>query len=74
MIVVVPTTATPPPATPKPWNDPKPKMNKGDSGISSATPTQMTSEGKRISPLPRMTLAKPFITQRIVLPANTTSE
>ncbi len=71
---VVATTATPPPATPSAGIGPKPKMNSGDSGISRATPMQMTIDGKSILPVPRMTLASAFMSHTRMLPAKTTFE
>ena len=53
---------------------PNPKMSKGESGTSRTVPAQMTSAGTSMLPVPRITLARPFITQSRTLPANTISE
>ena len=71
---VVMTTATPPPAMPKAGIGPKPKMNSGDSGINSVTPMQITIDGNSMLPVPRTTLASPFMSHTRMLPANTTFE
>ena len=71
---VVATTATPPPAIPRAGMGPRPKMNSGDSGTRSVTPMQITSEGNSMLPVPRMTLASPFISHTRILPAKTTFE
>ena len=71
---VVKTMATPPPATPRAGSGPKPKMNIGDSGISTTTLKQMTAKGNNMTPAPRMTLASALVSHSSVLSAKTTSE
>ena len=51
-----------------------PKISRGDNGTRTTTPTQMTNAGTSMLPVPRTTLAKPFMTQSNTLPANTTLE
>ncbi len=51
-----------------------PKISNGDTGTSTRTPTQMTNAGTSMLPVPRMTLAKPFITQSNTFPEKTTLE
>src|SRR5262249_783213 len=68
------TTATPPPATPSAGNGPRPKIRHGESGTRRTTPTQLTSAGTHILPVPRTALARPFMTHSNTLPAKTTLE
>jgi hypothetical protein len=49
-------------------------MNSGDRGMSRATPTQMASEGTSMLPVPRITLASPFMSHTSHVPAKTTFE
>ena len=53
---------------------PKPKINSGESGTKASAPAQITSAGTSILPVPRITLARPFITHSSTLPPNTTLE
>ena len=53
---------------------PSPKINSGESGTSAIAPAQITSAGTNMFPVPRITLARPFITQSSMLPPNTTFE
>ena len=68
------TMATPPPAIPRPGSGPTPKISRGDKGMSSTTPAQVTSAGNSMLPVPRITLASAFINQSAMLPAKTTFE
>jgi hypothetical protein len=53
---------------------PKPKIRQGESGISTTTPTQITTAGTSMLPVARIALAKAFKIQRKTLPAKTTLE
>ena len=53
---------------------PQPKISTGESGTSSATPTQTAADGTSMLPVPRIELASAFISQTSTLPANTTLE
>lgn len=55
-------------------NGPIPKIRHGDSGISSTTPRQIASDGTNMLPVPRITLARAFISHTSGVPANTTVE
>jgi hypothetical protein len=68
------TIATPPPAIPSAGMGPRPKIRHGESGTSTTTPTQITNAGTTMLPVPRMTLASPFIAHSSTFPANTTFE
>ena len=51
-----------------------PKISIGESGTSTTTPAQITTAGTSMLPVPRITLASPFISHSSTLPANTTLE
>jgi hypothetical protein len=49
-------------------------MRQGDSGISTAAPTQVTTAGTAILPVPRITLASELKSHTRTAPPNTTLE
>ncbi len=51
-----------------------PKIRQGESGTSTTTPTQITRAGTSMLPVPRITLAKPFMAQTRTLPLKTMLE
>ncbi len=67
-------TATAPPTIPSLGTMPKPKINSGDTGISTTAPTQATTAGSHMLPVPRMTLASELNNQIRIAPANNVSE
>ena len=71
---VVSKIATAPPAMPNAGTGPRPKISKGDSGISNTTPTQIATDGTSMLPVPRSTLASAFISHTSTAPANTMFE
>src|SRR5262249_38555226 len=68
------TPATAPRATPRRGNNPQPKMRHGDRGISAAAPTDVTTAGTAMLPVPRITLASELKTQIRIAPEETTVE
>ncbi len=51
-----------------------PKSRQGDSGTSTTTPTQITTAGTSMLPVPRIALASAFMIQMKILPEKTTLE
>ncbi len=50
---------------------PKPKINSGETGMRNSTPIQMTPAGNSARPAQAPALAKPFMSQMKMFPANT---
>ena len=59
---------------PKPGTGPQPKISSADSGTSSGTPAQVTSAGKAMLPVPRITAASELNSHTSTAPANTQFE
>src|SRR5437763_4811962 len=59
---------------PSAGNGPQPKISAGESGTSSATPTQVTAAGSAMLPVPRITAASELKSQTSTAPANTQFE
>lgn len=59
---------------PRRGNGPQPKIRHGDSGISSAAPTEVITAGVIMLPVPRSTFASELKTQIRIAPEKTTFE